>query len=110
MLVSETGAAKLQEALKAHKQRTGNEWGVYGSTIRGYVEKGFPGNPQDKSLAQIDDLLGWHRGTSRAVFDGGREAPAVTVEAPSELGPQEILARIRHLLDDLGRLIGRGAR
>lgn len=56
-------------------KRRGLTWGEIGPTLRGWLADGVPEHPQDGSLTQLDDLMGWELGSARAVFEGGEPRP-----------------------------------
>jgi hypothetical protein len=82
---TEEGRRRLQRYLSDEVDRRGMTWVALGgevgdsssvSTIRSYVQSGVAERPHRSTLAVVDRLLGWERGSARAVLDGGAPTPA----------------------------------
>lgn len=72
--MTEQGATRLQGYIQDVK-RSGKSWKEIGSTLRSYMEKGVPPNPQDGPLSRLDGLMRWQPGSARDVLQGGDPTP-----------------------------------
>lgn len=106
--MADQGAVRLQAYVQALK-RTGRTWEAIGSTLRGWATNGVPENPQDGTLVKLDGFMGWERGSSKAVLDGGDPTPIdLSPLPPSKQERLKVLGeQLRDVADQLVRELER---